>query len=106
MKSFLVFIIGAVVGLAAAFFVLPGVFVGMGAGVGISTGLKAGACLTAEAAKEKGYISGEQVGELIAAAGQQISAQGVPVDQNEMASGDAKCQEIIAKLKEAAAGAK
>lgn len=106
MKSFLVFIIGAVVGLAAAFFVLPGVFVGVGAGVGISTGLQAGACLTAEAAKEKGYITGEQVGELIAAAGQQISAQNVATDQNALASGDAKCQEIIAKLKEAAAGAK
>ncbi len=106
MKSFLIFLAGAVIGLAAAFFVLPGAFVGLGAGAGIATGLQAGTCLTAEAAKEKGYITGEQVGELIAAAGQQLSAQNVTMDKAVLADGDAKCQEIIAKLKEAAAQAK
>ena len=38
MKSFLIFLAGAVIGVAAALFVLPGAFVGMGAGAGIATG--------------------------------------------------------------------
>ncbi len=104
MKSFLIFLAGAVIGVAAALFVLPGAFVGMGAGAGIATGLQAGTCLTAEAAKEKGYITGEQVGELIAAASQQISTAKVTSDPAALASSDAQCQELITKLRAAASG--
>lgn len=106
MKSFLIFLVGVALGGAAALFVLPGLLIGAGAGAGIATGLKAGTCLTAEAALDKGYIGKDQVGELIAAAGQKILAQNVASDDESFASGDAKCQEFIAKLKTENAGAK
>lgn len=101
MKSFLIFLVGVVAGLAAAFVVLPGALIGVGAGVGISTGLQAGACLTAQAAKDKGLITGDQVGELIKAAGEQFSADKITADEIVLASGDAKCQELISKLRAA-----
>ncbi len=101
MKSLAILLIGVVIGAAATWFVVPGALVGAGAGAGIATGLQAGLCLTAEAAKEKGYVTADQVGELLAAAGEQISAKNVSASVD-ISGGDAKCQEFIAKLREAA----
>ena len=69
MKGFLIFIVGAILGAIASFVVATGI----GAGVGVATGLQAGACLTVEAAKDKGFITSEQVDEVLAAAAQQIN---------------------------------
>ena len=98
------FIVGGVVGAVGGGLVGTGV----GAGAGIVTGMQAGACLTVEAAKDKGLISAEQVDEIFAAAAESLRAQ---VDQiktdvatnADIADTDAECQAVVAELKRAAA---
>jgi hypothetical protein len=102
MKSFLIFVVGAIIGAVAAIVFAGGIFAGLGAGAGLVTGLKAGSCLTAEAAKEKGYVTADQVGELLSAAGMQMTAQEL-ADNSPFADGAADCQKIINDLKTAAA---
>ena len=101
MRSFLMFVVGAVVGAAATFFLAGGILTGIGAGAGIATGLQAGACLTAGAAKEKGYITANQVGELLAEAGAQIAGE-TPTQGTSFAGSDEDCAKIVADLKAAA----
>ena len=101
MQSFLLLVVGAVVGAAATFFLASGTLIGVGAGAGIATGVKAGACMTAEAAKEKGFITAEQVGELLTAAGAQITGQAPEVEAT-FASGDDECAKLVAEMKAAA----
>jgi hypothetical protein len=98
MKGFLIFIVGAILGAIASFVVATG----FGAGVGIATGLQAGMCLTVEAAKEKGFITSEQVDEVLIAAAQQVSSQEIATE-GALAGGDMQCEKIIAELKAAAA---
>ena len=101
MQSFLLLVLGALVGVAATFFLAGGLLIGAGAGAGIVTGDKAGACLTAEAAKEKGFVTSEQVDELLAAAGAQITGQAPSVEAS-FAGGDNDCQKLVSDLKAAA----
>ena len=99
MKSFLLLVVGLVLGAVGTFVLTSGVI--LGAGAGIATGLKAGACLTVEAAKERGFITTEQVGEVLQAAGQQLSTINVD-DQSGYALSDAACVKVVQELKEAA----
>lgn len=101
MKSFLMVVLGFVLGVVVMLFLAPTV-VGVGAGVGIATGLKAGACLTVEAAKEKGFITGAQVDEVLNAAVKQIASSTGIDDANKLSGADAACQKVIADLKNAA----
>ena len=105
MRSFLLVVIGAIIGAVATFFLASGVLTGIGAGVGIVTGIKSGVCLAAEAAKSKGYITAEQVDELIAAAAQQIAGEKL-ASETALTGSDAECQKVIAEMKKAAATAK
>lgn len=105
MRSFITFVVGALIGSVATFFLASGFLTGIGAGAGIVTGLKSGACLTAEAAKAKGYITAEQVDELLTAAAQQIAVEKL-ASETALTGGDAACQKVIADLKKAAAAAK
>jgi hypothetical protein len=75
------------------------------AGGGFATASKAGACLTAEAAKDKGLITAEQVDEVIEAAGGKISSAGAGEPAAALLN-DAECQKVVAELREAAAQAK
>lgn len=100
MKSFLLVLLGFVVGGIVSFILASGLMTGIGAGVGIATGLQAGACLTAEAAKEQGYITSEQVEDLLRAAGRQIASADAPPEAGPPV-GDAECAEVVAKLKAA-----
>ena len=93
MQSFLIFVVGSIIGAVAAIVFAGGIFAGLGAGAGIVTGLKAGSCLTAEAAKEKGYITADQVRELLSAAGAQMTGQQL-ADNSPFADGAADCQKI------------
>ncbi len=108
MKSFLLLLAGFVLGGIAAVMLAGPVATGVGAGIGIATGLQAGACLTVEAAKEKGLITAEQVGEVLQAAGRLIADTNVQADSGGPATGpeapktDADCQAVVAKLKAAA----
>ncbi len=106
MKSFLLLVVGAILGGIATFILASPVMTGVGAGVGIVTGLKSGACLTVEAAKDKGFITSEQVGEVLAAAGRQLATSEVPSDESGFKLDDAECQKVIANLKKAAAESK
>ena len=100
MKSFLLVVLGLVLGAVATILLATPVLTGVGAGVGVATGLKAGACLTVEAAKERGYITAEQVDELLSAGIQQIASAEVG---DETAFGnDADCAKVVADLRRAA----
>ena len=101
MKGFLIFIAGAIIGAVVTF----GIATGLGAGAGIATGMQAGACLTVEAAKEKGFVTAEQVNEILADAGKQI-VSGEYTGDSSIAAGDLKCEEVGANLKAAAAKGK
>jgi pyruvate/2-oxoglutarate dehydrogenase complex dihydrolipoamide dehydrogenase (E3) component len=106
MKTFLLLVIGAILGGIATFIIASPLMTGVGAGVGIATGLKSGACLTVEAAKEKGFITSEQVSEVLMAAGRQLATTDVPADESGFKLDDAECQKVIANLKRAAAESK
>lgn len=98
MKSVLLVILAAVLGGTLSLMLASGALTGIGAGAGIVTGLKAGACLTVEAAKEKGYITGEQVDGLLNAAVAQIAGRQL-ANEALLEGGDAACQKIIKELK-------
>lgn len=99
-KSFLLVILGTVIGAGLSLFLASGVLTGIGAGAGIVTGLKCGACLTVEAAKAKGYIRRQQVEELLTAAAQQIAEEKLG-NEAALTDGDT-CQKVVADLKKAA----
>lgn len=100
LKSFLLVILGTVIGAGLSLFLASGVLTGIGAGAGIVTGLKCGACLTVEAAKAKGYIRRQQVEELLTAAAQQIAEEKLG-NEAALTDGDT-CQKVVADLKKAA----
>lgn len=103
MKGFLLVLLGFVLGGIVG--VLGGGMLGtgVGAGVGIATGLQAGACLTVEAAKQKGLISGEHIPEIFAAAAEMMRTEAHIAADKEFADTDAECQAVVAKLKESTA---
>jgi hypothetical protein len=101
MKTFLIFILGAVIGGIGCIVLASGLFTGIGAGVGIATGLQAGACLTVEAAKEQGLITADQVNDVLVAAGKLISSEGYAGTETSAGS-DLDCEKVVAQLKEAA----
>ena len=107
MKSFLLLLAGFVLGGIAAVMLAGPVATGVATGIGVATGLEAGACLTVEAAKEKGFITAEQVAEVLEAAGRLIAETDVPPDPGSPAAApggpanDADCQAVVAKLREA-----
>jgi hypothetical protein len=101
MKTFLIFILGAVVGGIACVILASGLLTGIGAGVGIATGLQAGACLTVEAAREQGLIAAEQVDDVLVAAGKLISSEKYAGTATTSGS-DLDCEKVVAELKEAA----
>lgn len=99
MKGFLLFVVGGIVGAVLTFLFAGAVMTGVGAGVGIATGLKAGACLTVEAAKNQGFINEAQVNEVLSAAGRLIADTGSEIP--DITDGDASCQQFVAELKSA-----
>jgi hypothetical protein len=103
MKGFLLIVLGFVLGGIVG--VLGGGMIGtgVGAGVGIATGLQAGACLTVEAAKEKGLITAEHVPEIFAAAGDMMRTEAHIAADADFADTDAECQQVVAKLQQSAA---
>jgi predicted lipid-binding transport protein (Tim44 family) len=101
MKGFLLVLLGLVLGGLLGLFGGGVVGTGLGAGAGIVTGMQAGACLAVEAAKEKGFISADQVGQIFAAAAESIRAE-LPADAD-IANSDAECAAVVAELKKSAA---
>jgi hypothetical protein len=100
-KSFLLILLGLVIGAIAGVFLLSPFIMGIGTGVGVATGLKAGACLTVEAAKESGLITAEQVGEVLNAAMRTIASTEID-GAAALSAGDAECAKVVEELKAAA----
>lgn len=96
MKSILIFLGGLILGGALTF----GAATGLGAGVGVATGLVAGACMTVESAKDLGFITPDQVDQVLKTAVEQISKDNM-ADASEISGSDAECQKVIAELKAA-----
>lgn len=105
MKGLLLFLLGGTLGGVAG--VLGGGLIGtgVGAGAGIATGMQAGACLTIEAAREKGLISAGQVDEIFAAAAQSMAATAGDLQagtewkaDGDFADTDAECRALVARL--------
>lgn len=101
MKGILIFLGGLIFGGVLSFFVGTGV----GAGVGIVTGVKAGACFAVESAKDLGFITAEQVDEVLNAAAKQIASEDV-TEESALTGTDAACEKVVAELKDAARSAK
>lgn len=101
MKGLLLFVAGAVIGAIVTF----GIAAGLGAGAGIATGMQAGACLAVDTAKEKGFVTPEQVNEILADAGKQIVSGEYTAD-TPVSPDDLQCEKVVADLKAAAAQAK
>lgn len=98
MKSAILVLVGIAVGVLVSMLLAP-VVVGVGAGAGVATGLKSGACLTVEAAKAKGFITAEQVDEVLRTAGDLISDTARSEEKVLLTGGDAECVKIIDDLK-------
>jgi hypothetical protein len=97
MRSVLLVLLGAVIGGALSMMLASGALTGIGAGAGIITGLKAGACFTVEAAKEKGYVTAEQVDELLGAAAARLAGKKI-ADSSLFNGGNAACQKVVEEL--------
>lgn len=100
MKSVLLVVVGMLVGTFGTLILASAVFTGIGAGVGVATGLKAGACLAVEGAKDRGLISPQQVDEVLQAAGGQLSSTRVE-DQSGFNLSDAECVKVVQELRDA-----
>lgn len=101
MKNILLLVVGAVLGGIASFILTSGLVLGVGAGAGIATGLKAGACLAVEAAREEGFITAEQVDDVFAGISEQLDSKGIPNVEKPNGS-DAECRDVVAQMKSTA----
>lgn len=101
MKSFLLVLLGVVIGAVAGVLLLSPLVLGIGTGVGVATGLQAGACLTVEAAEAAGFITAEQVDEVLNAAVGTIASAEIE-GASALSNGDAECAEVVEALKAAA----
>ena len=101
MKKFLLVVLGFVLGTIVTIFFSSTILTGIGAGVGVATGIKAGACLTVEAAKERGFITSDQVDEVLRAAIKQIVDTDLG-EEDALSGADAECEKVVSELKNAA----
>lgn len=85
-------------GAVVTFFLSSAILTGVG--VGVATGLKAGACLTVETAKEMGLIASDQVDEVLRAAVQQIAEADLE-EETVLSGADAECEKGVSQLKSA-----
>lgn len=100
MKSFLLILLGLLVGGAAGFFGGGAVGLGAGAGVGIATGLQAGACLTLDAARTEGFITEDQEPQILAAAARAFASEDLPQGPD---TSRIDCATVVAEIRAAAA---
>ncbi|MEO0821931.1 MAG: hypothetical protein AAF074_16075 [Pseudomonadota bacterium] len=102
MQSFLLVLLGLVLGGFIGFFGGGAIGLGAGAGVGIATGLQAGACLTLEAAREQDLITAEQEPGILAAAATAFASEELPEGPD---TSKIDCAKVVADLRKATAEA-
>ena len=91
------FILGAIGGAFIIGPVIGGAMAGAGAGVGLSTGI----CSTAQAAQELGYLTPEQVDEVLNRAAMDVSGKTELPEGEQAVNSAAACEEVMAKIAEA-----
>lgn len=99
MSKLLVGILSLVVGL-----ILGGIgssaMIGGATGVGLAVGLSSGMCALSRAAVDAGYLTPEQVDEVMQnAAGTLADIAGTEGDGGEITNSSARCDEVLAKLR-------
>ena len=99
MKTLLLILLGFVIGGVAGALGGGLLGVGAGAGVGVVTGLKAGACLTLEAARAEGLITADQEAGLLRAAARQFASEDLPEGPD---TSEIDCAAVVAELRKAA----
>jgi hypothetical protein len=102
-KTFLIALVFLIIGGIVGGFLALAVGAGLGAGAGIVTGFEAGACSTLMAAKDQGLITEEQFGQVLGDAARKIADRGELPPETDLADTAADCEQVMAKLQEAAA---
>ncbi|WP_226700272.1 hypothetical protein [Qipengyuania gaetbuli] len=88
------FIVGILGGVFLAAPLVGGTMAGVGAGVGIATGI----CSTAQAAQELGYLTPEQLDEVLNKAAMDVSGKTEIPEGEEVANSAAACEKVMAEL--------
>jgi len=98
MSKVIVGIIGLVVGAFGGAFVGGTLVGGTAAGIGVGTGLSAGICSTVQAAQEEGFLTAEQVDQVLArAAADMAGSEGLPAGTS-IVGGAAECADVMEAL--------
>jgi len=100
MKSFLLVLLGLLIGGVGGFFGGGAVGLGAGAGAGIATGLQAGACLALDAARTEGFVTEDQEPQILAAAARAFASEDLPQGPD---TAGIDCATVAAEIREAAA---
>jgi hypothetical protein len=103
MHSALLILLGIVIGGGGGVVGGGMIGTGLGAGAGIVTGLKSGACLTVEAAKDQGLITAEQVAQIFDGVAKTVPAGIDTEGPSGLATNDAECQKVVIDLRAAIA---
>lgn len=98
MKTSLLLILGILIGGALGVVGGGAVGTGLGAGTGSIEGLKSGACLAVESAKDQGLITSEQVGAIFAGVAKTANAEAPGEPAVSLPLDDAECREVIADM--------
>lgn len=96
-------ILGLVVGLVLGTVFGGAALTGAAAGIGIATGLSAGICSTVIAAKEEAMLDDAQITQVLARAAQEISGTEAVTDTADLVGSVDECEQVMQKLKDAAA---
>jgi len=86
-------VVGIVVGAVGGLTLGGGAIMGVGAAAGISTGV----CATVEAAQEAGFLTAEQVDEVLTRAAEKAGGGALP-EGSEIVGSSAQCKDVLAKL--------
>jgi hypothetical protein len=103
-KSFLIAIVFLIIGGVAGGFVGLSADTGFGAGARMATGLDAGACSALESTKEQALVTDAQFDEALRGAVAKIAGNVELPPEGGLADMAAKCEDVVAKLQQAAAG--
>ncbi|MEO1090734.1 MAG: hypothetical protein AAFX81_08875 [Pseudomonadota bacterium] len=103
MKTFLVALVGVLIGGAIGGYLAFTSGAGAGAGGEVITGARAGACLVVEAAKDDGLIGPDQVDGVLGAAAMKLVGGGPVPTVARFVDGDAECAPMVAQLQAAVA---
>lgn len=101
MSKLLVGLIGIVVGAILGVMLIAPVLTGAAAGVGVATGLGAGICSTVAAAQEEGFLTAEQVDQVLNRADGDMAAMAGAESPSAVVGSASECDAVTQKLRDA-----